>query len=214
MGLTSDGRIVTCGRTREFDESDRIESLYNVKDVVSCEGHTAVIYNDGTADCIDERGDLIEKGIPMQSIVQRWSNIKQIAVGYLHIVGLKADGKILAHGFHQIDNIDEWTDVIQIDAFSCYYGSPHTVALRENGTVIGAGVNPVVSTWEGIKQIAVGNHGLVVGLKKDGSVEIDTNFKRQSLIVKKWEDVVCIECKFSEVVGILEDGTIVSTYPH
>ena len=91
MGLTNSGNIITCGNCYEFEIADTIESLRNVRDIISCEGHTVAIIEDGRTVCIDEPCEEVPK---FNMVSTSWINLKQVAVGFLHIVGLKQDGMI------------------------------------------------------------------------------------------------------------------------
>lgn len=54
MGLTESGRIITGDPAHEFERSRDVECLRNVKDIISSEGHTIALFDDGTIECIDE----------------------------------------------------------------------------------------------------------------------------------------------------------------
>lgn len=243
MGLTSSGNVITCGNCHEFEMTDTIESLRNVRDIISCEGHTVAILEDGRTVCIDEPCD----EVPRFSIASTsWINLKQVAVGFLHIVGLKQDGTIeiydteisnnnthtsqcnnsifssrILSSLLQLQHVDsiahhnthneryppyQWSNLKQIDAFSCYYGIPYTIGLRNDGSVVGVNLSSEISTWRNIVSVSVGNNGLAVGLKSDGTVNIMCCDEDKTRIVRAWRNVQQVECKFSDIVAILDDG--------
>ena len=62
----------------------------------------------------------------------------QVSAGYNHIVGLKADGTVIAAGNNDSNqcNVKKWTDIIFISA-----GRNHTVGMKSDGTVLATGGN-------------------------------------------------------------------------
>lgn len=211
MGLTGRGQIVTCGQAHEFERSYEIERLQNVRDIVACEGHTVALFNDGTVESIDEPGGW--EGVPNHSrIVKEWQHIKQIAAGFANIMGLTEDGKVLYHsddGYTDSHFYDKYSDVVQIDCYSHYYGTDSSMVLHKNGTV-SSDTFKGVETWRNIVQISVGAD-VAIGLKSDGTIEMVDN-RRTRYEAKNWKNLVSIECKFFGVVGITQDGHILSLF--
>lgn len=211
MGLTESGWIITGGSAHEFERSRDIERLREVKDIVSCEGHTIALLNDGTVECIDEPSGW-EGPMPFAKIVKEWHDIRQVAVGYSNVMGLTIDGRVLYHsldGYTDTHFYDIYSDIVQIDCYSHYYGQNSSIVLHRNGTV-SSDTFEYVETWENIIQISVGAD-IAIGLKKDGTIEmVDQRGTRYA--AKEWKDLVCIECKFFGVVGITRDGQILSLY--
>ena len=78
--------------------------------------------------------------------------------------------------------------------------------------MVGVNLSSEISTWHNVVSVSVGNNGLAVGLKSDGTVNIMSDAEDKVRIVKGWQNVQQVECKFSDIVAILDDGTIVSTY--
>jgi hypothetical protein len=70
--------------------------------------------------------------------VSSWTNIKAVAAGMYHTVGLKEDGTVVAVGYSSYGQLDvsSWTNMKAIAA-----GTYHTVGLKENGTVVAVGWN-------------------------------------------------------------------------
>ena len=209
MALTERGNIITCGNTREFDRSYEIECLRRVKDVVASEGHTVVLFGDGTVKSIDEPGGW--EGVPHHhKVVKDWREIKQVAVGFSNIMGLTEAGTVLYHSVDGYTNphfYDKCTDVVQIDCYSHYYGTDSSAVLHRDGTVT-SDTFEGVEKWNDIIQISVGAD-VIVGLKSDGTIEmIDHRNARYAAV--EWRNLACIECKFFNVVGITKDGEILS----
>lgn len=210
MALTEYGNIITCGKAHEFDKSWEIERLCRVKDVVACEGHTVILFEDGTVESIDESGGW-EGVVPRhQEIVKKWCRIKQVAVGFANIMGLTEDGKVFYHsvdGYTNTHFYDNCTDVVQVDCYSHYYGTDSSAVLHGDGSV-SSDTFDGVEKWKDIIQISVGAD-VIVGLKNDGTIEmIDERNVRYA--AKEWKNLASIECKFFSVVGITKDGEIMS----
>lgn len=211
MGLTNTRRVVTCGPAREFERSEEIERWHFVKDVVACEGHTAAVFVDGTVECVDEPGGW--EGVPNHSkVVKAWRNIKQVAVGYANVMGLTEDGRVVYHsvdGWTDCHFYDQYSDVVQVDCYSHYYGSDSSAVLHRDGTV-SSDTFEDVKAWRDIVQISVGAD-VVIGLKRDGTIEMsdDRNLRYEA---KAWTNLACVECKFFGVVGITRDGRILSLF--
>jgi len=98
--------------------------------------------------------------VPIDSSVQNsysecffndWRDIVAIAAGGSHVVGLKADGKVVATGKNDDDqcNTSGWRDIVAIAA-----GYSHTVGVKADGTVVAVGDNKYgqcdVSNWRNI----------------------------------------------------------------
>lgn len=93
-----------------------------------------------------------------------------VAAGDGHVVGLKADGTVVAVGsnYRYQCYVGCWMDIVQVTA-----GGSHTVGLKGDGTVVAVGDNESrqcnVGSWSGIVQVA-GGQWHTVGLKSDGTV--------------------------------------------
>lgn len=212
MGLTESGRIITGDPAHEFERSRDVACLRNVKDIISSEGHTIALFDDGTIECIDEPSGW-EGPDPFAEIVSSWTNIQQVTVGFYNIMGLTADGHVLYHGsdgFTDIHFYDQFDDIVQIDCYSHYYGTTSFMVLHRNGTV-SSDTFEDVDAWADIIQISVGAD-IAIGLKKDGTIEM-VDQRGSRCVAKEWKDLVYIECKFFGVVGITRDGRILSLYP-
>lgn len=104
---------------------------------------------------------------------------------------------------------------------SAAMGGEHTIALKNNGTVVVIGGNTYgqcdVSNWSNIVDISTGAwHS--VGLKSDGTVvavgrNTDTFNKRtlNQCDVGDWEDIVDVCAGYCHTVALKMDGTVVAT---
>ena len=211
MALADDGCVYAGPRAREFECGMQIEQLRNVADIVACEGHTVALHNDGSVTCIDESGGW--EGVPSHShIVQDWHNIKQIAVGYANIMGLTCDGRVLYHsedGYTNPHFYDSFSDIVQVDCYSHYYGTESSMVLHRDGTVSSDTFDGVES-WRDVVQISVGAD-IGIGLKSDGTLEMVDN-RRTRHEVKDWNNLAGIVCKFFGVIGITKEGEVLSLF--
>jgi uncharacterized repeat protein (TIGR02543 family) len=105
-----------------------------------------------------------------QCNVGGWTDIIQVATGWRHTVGRKADGTVVAVGDNSLGqrNVVGWTDITQVTA-----GLRHTVGHKADGTVVAVGDNDYgqcnVGDWTGTTQVIAGSYH-TVGLKADGTV--------------------------------------------
>jgi hypothetical protein len=102
--------------------------------------------------------------------IRDWCDIVAISGRSSHIVGLKADGTVVAVGKNDYGqcNTSNWCDIIAVSA-----GYGETVGLKANGTIVAVGISDEkqckISDWRDIVAIsAEGGH--TVGLKADGTV--------------------------------------------
>ena len=95
FGLTADGTVLACG---EF-YSGRVKTKY---------GRQGIILQEG-----DEGYENVGKYIAPRYDLSDWENIVAIASGGQHVIGLKADGTVVAVGdnnFGQCD-VSDWKDI-------------------------------------------------------------------------------------------------------
>ncbi len=142
------------------------------------------------------------------SEADKWTDIKQIAIGLSQVIGLTKDGKVLAVGYSgsQFKGVDQWSDIVDIDA-----GENITVALQSDGTVLTCDLAPDVSDWKDIKAVSCSSN-FIVGLKSDGTVVAASGQKNDPRTkVKDWSDIVAVSAGLNHCVGLRSDGTVVST---
>ena len=86
--------------------------------------------------------------------IDSWTNMRSLASGNAHIVGLRSDGTVVAAGDNSYGqcNVSNWTDVVSIDC-----GTYFTVGLKADGTVLHTGAAPYgidnVKNWVDIVQL-------------------------------------------------------------
>jgi len=143
-----------------------------------------------------------------QCDVGEWTDITLVAAGYIHTVGLRDDGTVVAVGNNDGQcNVGGWTDIVLVAA-----GGYHTVGLESGGTVVAVGKNNDgqcdVGGWTNIVLVAAG-YWHTVGLKDDGTVVAVGNNDGQCN-VGGWTDIVLVAAGYYHTVGLKSDGTVVA----
>jgi len=137
----------------------------------------------------------------------------QVAAGYLHTVGLKTDGTVVAvgrNGYGECD-LSSWTNIKQVAAGTEYY----TVGLKTDGTVVTAGYKSSwgecdVSSWTDIKQVSAGIYH-TIGLKTDGTVVAAGNNDYGQCDVSSWTNITQVAAgRYYCTIGLKTDGTVVA----
>jgi len=157
--------------------------------------------------------------------ISEWTDIVAIAAGSQHIVGLKADGTVVATGgdirislegqrnpvvLQEHLNVQDWTNIVAIAA-----GRQHTVGLKADGTVVAVGsdvrarqaeiIRYDLSEWTDIVAIATFGRNEVIGLRTDGTIMSSISNHAPS----RWTNIVSIAGGDETVVGLRADGTVV-----
>lgn len=93
-------------------------------------------------------------------------------------------------------------------------GFSHTVAIKENGTVVAIGSNEQgqcnVSNWSDIVSVVAGGWH-TVGLRLDGTVAAAGYNKDGRSDVSAWTDIIMIAAGEYHTVGLKADGTVVAS---
>jgi alpha-tubulin suppressor-like RCC1 family protein len=153
--------------------------------------------------------------LPAECDVGEWTDIIQVAAGYIQTVGLRADGTVVAVGWgysaaegeRQPYEVGDWTGIIQVAA-----GGLYTVGLKSDGTVVAVGYNYDgqcdVGGWANITQVAASG-GHTVGLRSDGTVVTAGGNVFGESNVGNWTDIVQIAAG-KNTLGLKSDGTVVA----
>ncbi|HVL67081.1 MAG TPA: Ig-like domain repeat protein, partial [Vicinamibacterales bacterium] len=220
VALRSDGSVVGLGRNLEGQLN--FSGWADIVQVAAGDLHTVGLRADGTVLAIGRSSD-------GQLNVETWTNVVRIAAGFRYTLGLRSDGTILSTGLNQNDqlNVGLWKLYDPKPALlpavvaptpgqpQIAAGSAHTVALRSDGTVIGAGSNSAgqlnVSGWTDIVRIASSaNATFTVGLKSDGTVVATGDNASGQLNVGAWTGIAGIAAGNAHTVGLRSDGTVVA----
>ncbi len=161
-------------------------------------------------------GTVVSSNEDYHKRVQKWTDIVDIAVGKNHVVGLKADGTVIAAALEDKVNkegelnVENWRDIVKIEA-----GIDITLGLKADGTVVATGNDRSgaisgTSEWSDIVDFtAFGDP--VAGLKSDGTVVVAGSsgfYNHGENYAAEWTDIVMIECGCFYVLGVKPDGTL------
>lgn len=142
-----------------------------------------------------------------------WHDLVSIAGTSSHIVGLRADGTVVADGLNNSNqcDVDSWWNITEVAA-----GDLFTVGLTEYGMVAYAGTTEksahLAKYWSNVMAIdACDDH--VVGLRTDGTaLSTAAENGRGFIEVLGWSHLVDIAAgENNSAAGILVDGTVVAT---
>jgi hypothetical protein len=135
-----------------------------------------------------------------------------VASGWIHTVGLKKDGSVIATGLASppMCDVGAWSGISQIAA-----GHYHTVALKSNGSVVATGSNSYgecnVGSWSNIMALAPLSYSeFTVGLKTDHSVIATGRNDYGQCDVSSWTDVDAVAAGFIHTLGLKSNGTVVA----
>ena len=168
VGLKSDGTVVAAG-DNSYGQLD-VSQWTNIIDIRTGRKNLAGLKSDGTVVVAGDNGH-------GQCDVSHWTDIVAMEIGGGYdlgrfTIGLKSDGTVITAGYVQaawdLEKLAKWSDIKEISV-----SSENIVALKSDGTVLGAGIGRydslAVSEWKDIVQIVTGA-GLTRGLKSDGTV--------------------------------------------
>lgn len=165
---------------------------------------------------LDEKEPPDETPLPLP-VIQSIADVgtTTISGGQLHFVGLRTDGTVLAVGSHYTSehDVSEWRDIVSVSAHGNIHGGYRTVGLKYDGTVLETGIigSFDFSGWNNIVMVAVGQSGLTVGLKSDGTVVSASSQHKHILDVTQWREIVAVSAGYAHIVGLKSDGTVVVT---
>jgi len=148
-----------------------------------------------------------------QCNVGNWTGITQVAAGWQHMVGLKADGAAVAVGHSEYGEcaVGGWTGITQVAA-----ANYNTVGHTADGTVVVTGDNSYgqhnVSSWMDIIKVTAGSYQ-TVGLKADGTVSAVGRDAGGQYIINSWTDITQVAAGEFHTVGLKADGTVVAAGP-
>lgn len=140
----------------------------------------------------------------------KWDDIIAISAGASHIVGVKADGTVVASGDngHGQCNTGDWTDIVAVSA-----GWDFTIGLKSNGRVVATGNNEQgqceVESWRGIIAISAG-YTHTAGLKANGTVVAVGENPNGCCDTQEWRGIKSISAGGLHTVGLKADGSVVS----
>lgn len=180
------------------------ESVYLPAVSVSCCDTTVVILlADGTVQIAQGNNKYYS-----QTDLAEWTEIVAISAGNYHLLGLKADGTVVAVG----SNLNGQCNTAELqDAVAIATGDNHSLILHGNGKVTALGNNLAgicnTSDWSDIIAISAGTlHS--IGLKADGTVVTLGNCK-----ITDATDVIAISSNANNAALLKSDGTLLCVSP-
>ncbi len=170
VGLKNNGTVVVARENPYFETN--VDDWKDIISISTGSVHTVGLKKDGTVVAtgtstnirLTTQYGIIEDTVS-QCDVDNWSDIIAISAGFMHTVGLKKDGTVVAVGWnaHGQCNVNDWTDIVAISA-----GDTHTVGLKKDGTVVAVGSSSHgqcnVNDWINISAIFAGNE-CTIGFK-------------------------------------------------
>lgn len=202
LGLKADGTVLCAGENAD------------VQGEVSQWSHVKKLYVDPdkglTVIGVTQDHTLLTIGL--DSTLQTWSNIADVAMGVNTILGLKTDGSVTGNTDAFDTDISKWQNLTQLVAGYCTMAG-----LRNDGTVItakgrGADENLIASaeSWTDIVSLSyyqIGWEEVLWGLKADGSVVSTGTYPPKN------EELVQAVASDEAVLGLQADGTVEAFYP-
>ncbi len=217
------------------NKADPFEGL-TVQGIAAGEYHTSVLYADGSVATTGGKNELlayesaqwtdaqaIAAGADFTAVLLNngfvqttssfagnttfWRNVTAIAAGPSHLVGLCADGTVLATGDEKNTTkyaVEDWTDIIAVAA-----GEKYTAGLKNDGTVVVAGaLSGDVSEWKNVVQIAGGYKHLVALTEKGKVLSIGSD--GEECTAADWSGVKTIAAGKEITVAVKNNGKVVA----
>lgn len=136
-----------------------------------------------------------------------------LAVGFLHTLGLRADGTAVAVGDDTYGQcgVSEWKELTAVAA-----GAYHSVGLRRDGTVVAAGDDRFdqckVGQWRNVVAIAANDYG-TAALTEDGAI-LTTGYLDYAAKTADWpQDLVQLTGGGHIFAAVRENGSALATHP-
>ena len=195
---------------RYISGSIRSDNLAPVRSQI--EPFSKMISAGSFAHALNDEGNVVSSQRWSFVPARTWQNIVAISENYPHIVGLVADGTVVANGRLMTDHgqldVDDWRDIVAIST-----NTHHTVGLRANGTVVAVGLDSLgrlnVDEWQDVVAISTGQDH-TIGLKTNGTVVATGSNVSGQLNVSRWRNIVAISANSDHTIGLRSDGTVLT----
>lgn len=202
LGLKADGTVLCVGENG--DVQAEVSQWRNVKKLYVDPDRGLTVIG------VTHTNTLLTIGL--DSTLQTWTNIADVAMGVNTILGLKTDGSVTGNTDAFDTDIAQWQNLTQLVA-----GYSTMAGLKNDGTVItakgrGADENPIVAaeSWTDIVSLSyyqLGWEEVLWGLKADGSVVSTGAYPAKN------EDIIQAVASEEAVLGLQADGTVEAFYP-
>lgn len=163
---------------------------------------------------VNKAGEVSIVGAVIDNNIKEWKNIKTLACGSFHVLGLTKDNTVMIAGDmidnNMIETVSNWRNVKSIAA-----ATDCGVALFQDGTVGFAGrkndPRNEVESWERIVSFSV-DSSYVIGITEEGEIRLAGSCRAfldmGRSTAKDWKDVIAVTCSRSGIAAILENGTL------
>ncbi|MEN6417461.1 MAG: protein kinase [Clostridiaceae bacterium] len=208
--LNSDGTVSVYGGGESAIEAS---SWTNVAQLSGYGDLLAGLRSDGTVVVTGTDAQYLDIGV-----IEGWTDIVQVEVGYHGLLALTRDGYVLYTGnintgeqdYGRSDCVD-WYGVKKL-----IKGDEHMVAINADGTMDSAGMDNVnqcaVSGFSSVIDAATGCQCTYI-LHADGTVDViggNPKYDFGQFDAADWTDIIAIECGDRFVIGLKSDGTVVA----
>ncbi|MBQ7196781.1 MAG: hypothetical protein IJS40_05175, partial [Synergistaceae bacterium] len=228
VGLSRDGKVIFEEKESEGIDFRRTYWGYKGVAVAACEGHTAVLQEDGTVLCDDEHNFYPE--VPQYAKqVEKLRDVKQIVLTFNHFYYLTKNGKLMVEFEagdtnenynnlcqNDVDLFNKAGKIIQIAAFGCYFSGITSAALYSDGNVRasydGKEINEV-KEWRDVKKICCADHGFIFGLTKERKALLPQIFPYRDIennpVAEINDCVLDIAANFTNFIALTANGKII-----
>lgn len=201
--LHADGRISV-----EGDNSYEQCNVQKLNDIVYVLCAPNCVY------AINKSGKVLIIGAVIDDKIKKWKNIKMLACGSFHVLGLNEDSTVMIAGDmidnNMVETVLKWKNVKSIAA-----STDCCVALFKDGTVGFAGRKSdsrnEVESWKKIVSLSV-DSSYVIGITEEGNIKLAGACKSfldmGRSTAKDWKNVIAVTCSRSGIAAIMEDGTL------
>ncbi len=181
---------------------DSNQELTQFQKVIACENYTLAIRKNGTI-AVPRRMSQRIKG--METIMS-WTGVVDAAVSDGVVLAQMSDGALCFSSDNSSPVWPKTRALIGINGFFAGLGADGDVYCDVT-------LNPVsysLRSWRGIEKMIAG-FDRVVGLRKDGGVQLFGGSFKENRIVNKWVNVVDVAVGHGFIAALTKDGTIQAT---
>lgn len=163
---------------------------------------------------VNKEGHVSVVGAVIDEKIKKWNNIKTLACGSFHVLGLSKDCTVMIAGDmldnNMIETVSNWKNVKSIAA-----ATDCGVALFKDGTVGFAGrkndSRNEVESWKKIVSVSV-DSSYVIGITEEGDIKLAGSCKAfldmGRSAAKDWKNIIAVTCSRSGIAAITEDGSL------
>jgi len=226
VGQVYDGLLAAGSHYSAVLNSDGKVSVYGgSKSAISASSWRNIVQISGYGDLLAglrSDGTVVVTGTDAQyldgNMIDGWTEITQVEVGYHSLLALTQDGYVLYTGnvntgeqdYGRSDCVD-WYGVKKL-----IKGDEHIVVIKADGSMDSVGMNNVsqcsVGGFSDVIDAATGCQCTYI-LHADGTVDViggNPKYDYGQLDAANWTDIIAIECGDRFVIGLKSDGTVVA----